>query len=71
MPQFVDGIIVAAAVPLLRGVQIGMGPSRQLAIHDLYLRLTTNPELETSLPTWWQNHIEGARQRLAQPGRNG
>ncbi|WP_145284919.1 hypothetical protein [Rosistilla oblonga] len=60
MPQFVDCIIVAAAVPLLRGVLIGMGPSRQLAIHDLYLRLTTNPELETSLPPWWQKRFEGS-----------
>ncbi len=61
MPQFEDGIVVAVAVPLLRGVQIGMGSSRQLAIHDLYLRLTTNPELETSLPPWWQKRFEGAR----------
>ncbi|WP_417740614.1 hypothetical protein [Rosistilla oblonga] len=61
MPQFYGCAIVAAAVPLLRGVQIGMGPSRQLAIHDLYLRLTTNPELETSLPPWWQKRVEGSR----------
>jgi hypothetical protein len=59
-PQF-GWKITAVAVPLLNGVQIGMGQSRQLAIHDLYLRLTTKPELETSLPHWWQQRFERSR----------
>lgn len=50
--------IVAAVVPVMGGVVIGMGQSRQLANHDLYLNLTDNTELKVGLPDWWQKRAD-------------
>lgn len=50
--------IVAVVVRTFSGVTIGMGPTYQLAVHDLYLRLTTEPKLKTSLSGWWQQRFE-------------
>lgn len=52
-PQL-NSAIVAVAVPIFNGVVIGMGTNRQLSIHDLYLRLTRNPKLNTGLNDWWK-----------------
>ena len=53
-PQF-GWKVVSAVVPLYEsGIAIGMGMSRQLAIHDLYLDLVSHPTLKTSLPPFWQ-----------------
>jgi hypothetical protein len=47
-----------ACVPLLNGMAIGMGPTRQLAVHDLYHDLTNStstvgkPDLP-ALPLFW------------------
>lgn len=56
-PQF-NSPIVAVSVAIHCGTEIGMGINRQLAIHDLYLRLTTRPTLKTNLPPWWQERYE-------------
>jgi hypothetical protein len=59
-PQF-GWSITSVVVRVMDGVEIGMGQSRQLAIHDLYLRLTSRPTLETQLPAWWQSRFESSR----------
>ncbi len=56
-PQF--GLSIACcAVRTMGGISMGMGQSRQLAIHDLYRSLTLQPELETALPPFWQDRRE-------------
>lgn len=47
--------IHSVAVPLFASVAIGMGPTRQLAIHDLYEELTVRPELATGLTGFWRD----------------
>ena len=56
-PQF-GWSIVAAVVPVMGGVAIGMGIGRQLGNHDLYLKLTNGGELESALPEWWQQRAD-------------
>ena len=55
-PQL-NSAITAVAVPIFNGLVIGMGTNRQLAIHDLYLRLTMNPKLNTGLNDWWKQRF--------------
>ncbi len=53
--------IVAVVVRTWNGVTIGMGINYQLAVHDLYLRLTTEPKLKTALSGWWQERFEASK----------
>ena len=50
--------VTAVAVRLFSGLAIGMGTSRQLAIHDLYLSLTRKPTLKTALDPFWKARRE-------------
>ena len=46
--------IHSVAVPLFASVAIGMGPTRQLAIHDLYEELSQRRDLPTALTGFWR-----------------
>ncbi len=55
--------IYAAAVPVSGGVSIGMGPNRQLAIHDLYESLSLNRIHVTALSGFWRKRRDAIRKR--------